>query len=153
MKRNDIKILVQWVLVIVLVFLASGIVENPISRVVRVVVSGQMTISDIQKAWTKPVSPKADVPTMSATGVCQYVNQALSNKYVYRIPTLRYEYRYTALSAQYIGESAWEVSVRETVEYQRLYEGQWTLFSGSTPPVSQTVKYIFNEVTAAVSQK
>jgi len=98
-----------------------------------------------------------DVPTISALEVCQYVNQALPNEYTYRTPALRYEYRYTALSAQYIGRNshkgAWEVSVRETVEYQRLYEGQWTLFSGGSPAVSQTVEYIFNEVTGAVTRK
>ena len=98
-----------------------------------------------------------DVPTISAMEVCQYVNQALPNNYIYRTPALRYEYRYTALSAKYIGgssyKSVWEVSVRETVEYQRLYEGQWTLFSGESPAVSQTVEYIFNEVTGTVTRK
>ena len=97
-----------------------------------------------------------DMPTISVLEVCQYVNQTLPNNYIYRTPALRYEYRYTALSAQYIGGSShkgvWEVSVRETVEYQRLYEGQWTLFSGGSP-VSQTVEYIFNEVTGAVTRK
>ncbi len=145
MKKRDI-----WILVLVLVFLASGIVENPVSRIARSVVG------DVQKAWTTPkIQP--DVPTMSATEVCQYANQALPNNYIYQTPALRYEYRYTALSAQYIGGSshkgAWEISVRETVEYQRLYEGQWTLFSRGRPAVSQTVEYIFNEVTGAVTRK
>jgi len=119
-----------------------------------------MGVALLIDAYSEKASPtptiQTDEPTMSALEVCQYVNQALPNEYVYRTPALRYEYHYTALSTQYIGGSShknvWEVSVRETVEYQRLYEGQWTLFSGGSP-VSQTVKYILNEATGAVTRK
>ena len=127
------------ILVLAILVLASGLVAG----------CGQEVRS------TPTIQP--DMPTISVLEVCQYVNQALPNNYIYRTPALRYEYRYTALNAQYIGGSShkgvWEVSVRETVEYQRLYEGQWTLFSVESPAVSQSVEYIFNEVTGAVTRK
>ena len=43
-----------------------------------------------------------EFPKMTAPEVCQYVNQALPNEYIPYTPVIRYEYRYTALSAQYV---------------------------------------------------
>ncbi len=42
-----------------------------------------------------------EFPKMTAPEVCQYVNQALPNEYIPYTPVIRFEYRYTALSAEY----------------------------------------------------
>lgn len=91
-------------------------------------------------------------PKMTAPEVCQYVNQALPNEYVYLSSTARYEYQYTALSAEYLGEGIWQVTVENMVEGQRLEEGQWVLGREmvQAPLVHQ---YQFNETTGAVTKR
>ena len=88
---------------------------------------------------------------MTAPEVCQYVNQALANEYVYQ-PPLRYELRYTALSARHVREDMWEVSVKVIAEPQRLSEGRW-----AATPLFETKTYVeqyyFCETTGALTKR
>lgn len=101
-------------------------------------------------------SSEDDMPKMTATEVCQYVNQALTDEYTYATPILRLEKCYTALGAQYIGKDVgdnyiWEVSVEEKGEIQLLRDGQWILDLYAPGPTTTTLEYYFNETSAALS--
>ena len=90
-----------------------------------------------------------DTPKMTAPEVCQYVNQALPDKYVQHSYGRRYYCCYTASSATYEKEGIWLVSVEMTVEHQFLKEWMWvpnTRLRGGT----YTEQYLFNEATAAL---
>lgn len=97
-------------------------------------------------------SEEPDTPEMTAPEVCQYVTQALPDKYVYEYPTLRIEYKYQAKSAYYKGQGVWRVKVVIEGEWKRLYEGQWSFFSMREAPYKQTWYYAFNESTGEVTR-
>ena len=91
-------------------------------------------------------------PKMTAPEVRQHVNQTLTNEYIYLSDTLRYEFHYTALSAQNIYADIWQLEVKVTVEPQQLVEGQWSFgegIRGVTPFVQQ---YQFNETTRELTK-
>jgi len=90
---------------------------------------------------------------MTAPEVCQYVNQALPNEYRYQSSTARYEIRYTALSAEHLGEGIWQVRVKTIAEPQRLKEGQWVFGTGMGGGIPVFVQYQFNETTGALTIK
>ncbi|MGA7677700.1 MAG: hypothetical protein WCA51_04915 [Dehalococcoidia bacterium] len=61
MKKNDPPIWTLVVMVLVLVFLASGIWDNPISRMAR------NAVGDVQKYWTTP-PPETSTSPPNLTG-------------------------------------------------------------------------------------
>lgn len=83
---------------------------------------------------------------MTATEVCQYVDQRLPDEYEYQAPRLRYEYSYHALSAEYVGEGFWLIIVRETTQCQQTVNDQWMPRPG-TSPETKTIRYYLNENT------
>lgn len=102
--------------------------------------------------WVEPSPPSFQ---MTAVEVNQYVNQALPSEYVphpqYR--GIRYELRYTAVSARHFHEvlRVWKVSVKVIAEPQGLSEGQWA----ATPRFETTTsiqQYYFSEITGAVTR-
>jgi len=132
MKRLDIVILV-----LVLVFLASGIVENPISRIARSVVG------NVQEAWTTPkIQP--DMPTRTQGEVCALVYSYLENKVssVSAVP-----YRMNLLNALdmarpyfqavYQGNGKWQVralgcSINNYYHVESYsYSGLWNFYEAS----------------------
>ncbi len=95
-------------------------------------------------------------PKMTAPEACQYVNQALPNEYQYVRSTARYEIRYTALSAEHLGEGIWQVSVKTTAEPQQLIEGQWVrtgIYGGNPILIEGVEQYLFNETTGALTKR
>ena len=120
MKKNDIWTLV--VMVLVLAFLASGIVENPISKIAR------NAVGDVQKYWTTPAPIKPDVPTITQDEVCALVYKYLENKInAMTVFTLRMSYLNTLNEARpdfqavYQGKGKWTVAAL----------GQWNLYQAS----------------------
>lgn len=179
-----------------------------------------LTILAIAGVSCKQAEPS---PQMTAIEVCQYANQMLPDEYEYQIPTLRYAFSYSALSAQYLGQvaegeevrddeltrsikelsprqlrlykqrlrqrikdlnpqdreavlarirsipglrgivvefgdtyylvgkSVWQVSVKVTEEYQRLYEGQWILYPGESSR-SYNMQYFLDEATGELTR-
>lgn len=89
---------------------------------------------------------------MTATEVCRYTNQVLPDEYVYLQVDQRYEYRYSALFAQRLSESTWQISVKVVTECQQLYEGQWTIYPGSSPQTS-IAQYVLNEASGSLTKQ
>ena len=91
---------------------------------------------------------------MTAVEVCQYVNQALPNEYVtYSNRFVRYELRYTAVSARHFHEvlRVWEVSVKVIAEPQRWSDERWA----ADPRFEMQTyieQYYFSEITGAVTK-
>jgi len=64
-----------------------------------------------------------DTPEMTAPEVCQYVNQALPDEYIFQSKSrIRLDLRYAAQSAQYEGDGIWLAEVKVVVELQRIKE-------------------------------
>jgi len=106
------------------------------------------------------VSCAGQTPRMTAAEVCQYVNQALPNEYVYQSSTARLEFRYIVQEAvnphkekietePRLPKGTWIITVKVVVEYQMLKEGQWV---GVRSTDFQTKFYYFNENTGAVTE-
>jgi hypothetical protein len=102
--------------------------------------------------------PKQIPPKMTASEVCQYVNQALPIDYsaIPNMPaSLRYEIRFTAINASYdTSNSRWLVNVNVVNTPQVLANNVWadTSARGLTP-ISSTQQYYFYETTGAVVKK
>ena len=118
MKKSDIWQIV--VVVLILAFLASGIWENPISKLAR------STVGAVQKYWTTPVPIKPDVPTRTQDEVCALVYNYLENKInAMTMLTLRMSYLNTLnkdrpdFRAVYQGRGKWEVAA---LGYWNVYE-------------------------------
>ena len=109
MKKNDIWTLV--VIVIVLAFLASGIIENPISQIAK------NAVGDVQKYWTPPVPTKKDVPTLTQDEACALVYNYLEARASSVSPIGIRQPLLTALAiarpystATYQGSGKWQIS-------------------------------------------
>ena len=90
-------------------------------------------------------------PKMTAPEVCQYVNQALPDDYVYLGSAIRSERHFTAQEAVYV-EDTWLVTVKIEFEPQQLKEGQW-VFDAHRVAHSVLIIYSFDENTAALKIK
>jgi hypothetical protein len=99
---------------------------------------------------------------MSASAVCQYVNQSLKTEYT-RIPgktvnpySYRYRVEYRAKSAVFEAEKGsadrWLVNVESTLTPEELAEGQWRLW-GRASTQKVTSEYYYYESTGAVIKK
>jgi hypothetical protein len=116
----------------------------------------------IGQVFTLGCKESEPTPQMTAPEVCQYVSQALSNKYEYVGAESRYELSYSAQEATYIGgmlynnesdarvpEGTWFVTGILTKESQQLIEGQWV-----SKGIGQYYRYYhFNENTAELIEQ
>ncbi|MBN2463855.1 MAG: hypothetical protein JXB43_09700 [Dehalococcoidia bacterium] len=147
----------QWILVIVLVlvFLASGIVDNPISRMAR------NAVGDVQKYWTTPkiqtaTPTKTDVATLTQDEVCALVYNYLENKInAMTHLSLRMSCLNTLNKARpdfhavYQGKGKWTVAAL----------GQWNLYeaSGVIEPADDKARewlyYIQRRTTTRIEDK
>ena len=92
-------------------------------------------------------------PKMTASQVCQYVNQALPTEQISQGTRRYYEYKYAAVNARYITNGEWSVKVRVTMQiyYLSLDSNVWQPSPGGHDTTD--VLYVFNEVTGAVTKK
>lgn len=90
-------------------------------------------------------------PKMTAPEVCQYVNQALPDDYIYQSINMRSERHFTAQKAAYV-EGIWLVTVKIDFEPQRLVEKQWVVDTYNAPH-SVLILYSFDENTGALEPK
>lgn len=122
--------------VIVMAFLASGIWENPISKIAK------NAVGDVQKYWTTPTI-QPDVPTITQDEVC-----AMAYNYLEARASLVSSYRQSLLTtlakakpyftATYQGKGKWQVSAlgygpkEEANDWYFYYGGgQWNLYESS----------------------
>ncbi len=119
-KKNDIWALV--VIVLVLAFLASGIGENPISRMAR------SAVSNIQKAWTPP--PNTSPPNLTAQQAQGVVISAIHTSTVaiqQRSQYYREEFNYSTRQ--------WMVTVWSSEEDSKQYAGSVYIVDDATGKV------------------
>jgi hypothetical protein len=102
---------------------------------------------------------------MTASQVCEYVNQALPNEYIsYSSPQnaklpLRYKIQYTALDSHYDSDGKWIVNVDVTAEPEMFSNGGWEEVNPAAydligvKTLNKQLQYYFDEKTGSVTRK
>jgi hypothetical protein len=97
---------------------------------------------------------KTNNPTMTASEVCQYVNQALPDVYTPQSSIIRFHFQYTAQSATFFyADNRWEVKVEVVKQAQKKVDNIWTDYMNAGWSATYTETYYFNESNGAVKAK